>query len=113
MRTESKTKKKKKINVTAMVDEEAGGAGGGGGAAAAEVKVMKAAPAEEDPEMAAWKAPAAMVLVQLFNTGMVLLSKVAIGGGMFVLALLTYRSLFGAAIIFPIALLRERYRTCD
>ncbi|KAG0529354.1 hypothetical protein BDA96_05G091400 [Sorghum bicolor] len=91
-----------------MVDEEAGGAGGGGGAAAAEVKVMKAAPAEEDPEMAAWKAPAAMVLVQLFNTGMVLLSKVAIGGGMFVLALLTYRSLFGAAIIFPIALLRER-----
>ena len=57
---------------------------------------------------AAWKAPAAMVLVQLFNTGMVLLSKVSIGGGMFVLALLAYRSLFGAAIILPVALLRER-----
>ncbi|KAK3125290.1 hypothetical protein QOZ80_7BG0602790 [Eleusine coracana subsp. coracana] len=49
-----------------------------------------------------------MVLVQLFNTGMVLLSKVAIGGGMFVFALLAYRSLFGAAIILPLALLRER-----
>ncbi|CAD6254276.1 unnamed protein product [Miscanthus lutarioriparius] len=73
---------------------------------------MKAAPlpppADDDEEMAAWKAPAAMLLVQLFNTGMVLLSKVAIGGGMFVFALLTYRSLFGAAFILPIALLRER-----
>ncbi|CAD6254275.1 unnamed protein product [Miscanthus lutarioriparius] len=72
---------------------------------------MKAAPLPppaDDGEMAAWKAPAAMLLVQLFNTGMVLLSKVSIGGGMFVFALLTYRSLFGAAIILPIALLRER-----
>ena len=66
-----------------------------------------AAPPAADTE-ASWKAPAAMVLVQLFNTGMVLLSKVAIGGGMFVLALLAYRSLFGAAIILPVALLRER-----
>ena len=66
-----------------------------------------AAPPAADTE-AAWKAPAAMVLVQLFNTGMVLLSKVSIGGGMFVLALLAYRSLFGAAIILPVALLRER-----
>ena len=67
-----------------------------------------AAPAAEAEAEAAWKAPAAMVLVQLFNTGMVLLSKVSIGGGMFVLALLAYRSLFGAAIILPVALLRER-----
>ncbi|CAO1948537.1 unnamed protein product [Urochloa humidicola] len=57
---------------------------------------------------AEWKAPAAMVLVQLFNTGMVLLSKVSIGGGMFVLSLLAYRSLIGAAFILPIALIRER-----
>ncbi|PUZ44207.1 hypothetical protein GQ55_8G071300 [Panicum hallii var. hallii] len=64
--------------------------------------------ADAEEEEVAWKAPAAMVLVQLFNTGMVLLSKVAIGGGMFVLALLAYRSLFGAAIILPLALLRER-----
>ena len=89
------------------MDEEAGGV-----SAAAYVNVMKAAPlpppADNDEEMAAWKAPAAMLLVQLFNTGMVLLSMVAICGGMFVFALLTYRSLFGAAIILPIALLRER-----
>jgi hypothetical protein len=65
--------------------------------------------ADAEEEEVAWKAPAAMVLVQLFHTGMVLLSKVAIGGGMFVLALLAYRSLFGAAIILPLALLRERY----
>ena len=89
-----------------MDEEEAGGV-----SAAADVKVMKAAPLPppaDDGEMAAWKAPAAMLLVQLFNTGMVLLSKVSIGGGMFVFALLTYGSLFGAAIILPIALLRER-----
>ncbi|KAJ1255173.1 hypothetical protein BS78_05G119800 [Paspalum vaginatum] len=49
-----------------------------------------------------------MVLVQLFNTGMVLLSKVAIGGGMFVPALLAYRSLFGAAVILPLAMILER-----
>ncbi|CAM0144670.1 unnamed protein product [Urochloa decumbens] len=55
-----------------------------------------------------WKAPAAMVLVQLSIAGMVLLSKVAIGGGLFVFALLAYRSLFGAVIILPLALLRER-----
>ena len=73
------------------------------GASAAAAAAAPAADAE-----AAWKAPAAMVLVQLFNTGMVLLSKVSIGGGMFVLALLAYRSLFGAAIILPVALLRER-----
>lgn len=46
--------------------------------------------------MAAWKALAAMLLVQLFNTGKVLFSNVAVDGGMFVLALLTYRSFFAA-----------------
>ena len=33
----------------------------------------------------------AMVLVELFQTGLVLLSKVVIGHGMFVFALVTYR----------------------
>ncbi|CAN6362678.1 unnamed protein product [Urochloa humidicola] len=66
------------------------------------------AAAAEAPPGAEWKAPAAMMLVQLFTTGMVLLSKVSIGGGMFVLALLAYRSLIGAAIILPLALIRER-----
>ncbi|TVU37544.1 hypothetical protein EJB05_10864, partial [Eragrostis curvula] len=55
-----------------------------------------------------WKAPAAMVLVQLFMAGMILLSKVAIGGGMFIFALLAYRSFFGAVVIFPFALVFER-----
>ncbi|WVZ53327.1 hypothetical protein U9M48_004290 [Paspalum notatum var. saurae] len=73
--------------------------------AAAAKKVARLPDADE---AAGWKAPAAMVLVQLFNTGMVLLSKVAIGGGMPVLVLLAYRSLFGAAFILPLALLRER-----
>ncbi|KAK3125859.1 hypothetical protein QOZ80_7BG0610620 [Eleusine coracana subsp. coracana] len=55
-----------------------------------------------------WKAPTAMVLVQLFQTGMILLSKVSISEGMFIFALLAYRSFFGAAIIFPFALFCER-----
>jgi hypothetical protein len=55
-----------------------------------------------------WKTPASMVLVQLFITGMILLSKVSIGDGMFIFALLAYRSLFGAAFILPLALIFER-----
>ncbi|KAK3127866.1 hypothetical protein QOZ80_7AG0579400 [Eleusine coracana subsp. coracana] len=55
-----------------------------------------------------WKAPTAMVLVQLFQTGMILLSKVSISEGMFIFALLAYRSFFGVAIIFPFALFFER-----
>lgn len=55
-----------------------------------------------------WKAPVAMVLVQLFQTGLVLLSKVAIGHGMFVFALVTYRSAFGTAFLLPLALVWER-----
>uniref|UniRef100_A0A0D3HC04 WAT1-related protein n=1 Tax=Oryza barthii TaxID=65489 RepID=A0A0D3HC04_9ORYZ len=58
---------------------------------------------------AGWKAPASMVLVQLFNSGMILLSKVSISGGMFVFALLSYRSVFGAIFILPFALIFERY----
>ncbi|OEL32608.1 WAT1-related protein [Dichanthelium oligosanthes] len=55
-----------------------------------------------------WKAPVAMVLVQLFLTGLVLLSKVVIGHGIFVFALVTYRSTFGAAFLLPLALICER-----
>ncbi|KAK3127867.1 hypothetical protein QOZ80_7AG0579470 [Eleusine coracana subsp. coracana] len=55
-----------------------------------------------------WKAPTAMILVQLFNTGMILLSKVSIGEGMFIFALLAYRSFFGAVVILPFALFFER-----
>ncbi|KAG2640643.1 WAT1-related protein At2g37450-like isoform X3 [Panicum virgatum] len=56
-----------------------------------------------------WKAPMAMVLVELFQTGLVLLSKVVMGHGMFVFALVTYRSAIGAAFLFPFALICERY----
>ncbi|XP_078152380.1 WAT1-related protein At2g37460-like isoform X2 [Carex rostrata] len=54
-----------------------------------------------------WKPAIYMVLVQIFTTGMILLSKVVISDGMFVFALLTHRSLFGALIILPFALFFE------
>ncbi|RLM84663.1 WAT1-related protein [Panicum miliaceum] len=50
----------------------------------------------------------AMVLVQLFQTGLVLLSKVVIGHGLCVFALVTYRSAFGTAFLLPFALICER-----
>uniref|UniRef100_A0A453M870 WAT1-related protein n=1 Tax=Aegilops tauschii subsp. strangulata TaxID=200361 RepID=A0A453M870_AEGTS len=55
-----------------------------------------------------WRTPASMVLVQLFITGMLLLSKVSIVAGMFIFALLAYRSFLGAAFILPFALISER-----
>jgi len=55
-----------------------------------------------------WKAPAAMVLVQLFQTGQILLSKVVMGHGMFAFALVAYRSALGAAFLLPLALICER-----
>uniref|UniRef100_M8CJY8 Uncharacterized protein n=1 Tax=Aegilops tauschii TaxID=37682 RepID=M8CJY8_AEGTA len=57
---------------------------------------------------AGWRTPASMVLVQLIITGNILLSKVSIGGGMVILVLLAYASLFGAAFILPLALINER-----
>lgn len=57
---------------------------------------------------ARWTTPMAMVLVQLFITGMILLSKVSIGGGMFIFTLLAYRSFFGSLFILPFALIYER-----
>uniref|UniRef100_A0A0D9X7P1 WAT1-related protein n=1 Tax=Leersia perrieri TaxID=77586 RepID=A0A0D9X7P1_9ORYZ len=57
---------------------------------------------------AGWKPPASMVLVQLFITGMILLSKVSIGDGIFIFGLLTYCSVIGAAFILPMALISER-----
>uniref|UniRef100_A0ACD6AEM8 Uncharacterized protein n=1 Tax=Avena sativa TaxID=4498 RepID=A0ACD6AEM8_AVESA len=62
---------------------------------------------------AGWKEPLAMVLVQLFNTGMILLSKVSIGGGMFIFSLLAYRSFFGAVFILPFAFISERGKWRD
>ncbi|CAN6284414.1 unnamed protein product [Urochloa humidicola] len=69
----------------------------------------------KEPAALRWKAPVAMVLVQLFQTGLVLLSKVAISHGMFVFALVTYCSVFGAAFLLPFALICEggKWRKID
>ncbi|XP_025828113.1 WAT1-related protein At5g64700-like [Panicum hallii] len=55
-----------------------------------------------------WKAPAAMVLVQLIITGLIMLSKVVISRGMFIFALHAYRSAFGTICILPFAVFYER-----
>uniref|UniRef100_A0A0E0LUQ5 WAT1-related protein n=1 Tax=Oryza punctata TaxID=4537 RepID=A0A0E0LUQ5_ORYPU len=62
---------------------------------------------------AGWKAPVSMVLVQLFITGQILLSKVSIGGGMFIFVLLAYHSFFGAVFLLPFALIFERGKWRD
>uniref|UniRef100_A0A0D9XIF2 WAT1-related protein n=1 Tax=Leersia perrieri TaxID=77586 RepID=A0A0D9XIF2_9ORYZ len=62
---------------------------------------------------AGWKAPASMVLVQLFQAGMIMLSKFSIGRGMFIFDLLSYRSIFGAVFILPFALIFERGKWRD
>ncbi|CAN6306314.1 unnamed protein product [Urochloa humidicola] len=69
----------------------------------------------KEPTAQRWKAPVAMVLVQLFQTGLVLLSKVVIDHGMFVFALVTYRSAFGAVFLLPFALICEggKWREID
>ncbi|CAN6306317.1 unnamed protein product [Urochloa humidicola] len=69
----------------------------------------------KEPAVLRWKVPVAMVLVQLFQTGLVLLSKVVIGHGMFVFALVTYCSVFGAAFLLPFALICEggKWREID
>ncbi|KAJ6851164.1 WAT1-related protein-like isoform X1 [Iris pallida] len=53
-------------------------------------------------------APLSMILVQVFTTGMLLLSKVALGRGTFVFAFLAYRNAIGALFLAPFALLLER-----
>ncbi|KAI5009708.1 hypothetical protein ZWY2020_011845 [Hordeum vulgare] len=55
-----------------------------------------------------WKPTVCVVLVEIFNTGTILLGKVALDGGMFVFSLLCYRSILGAIFILPFALLLER-----
>ncbi|TKV99799.1 hypothetical protein SEVIR_8G067350v4 [Setaria viridis] len=54
-----------------------------------------------------WKPALCVVFVELFNTGTILLGKVAVDGGMFVFSLLFYRSFLGALFIFPFALIFE------
>lgn len=58
---------------------------------------------------AGWKTPVSMVLVQLFITGQILLSKVSIGGGMLIFVLLAYNSFFAVVFLLPFALIFERF----
>ncbi|KAG0484905.1 hypothetical protein HPP92_008984 [Vanilla planifolia] len=54
------------------------------------------------------KAPISMVAVQVFTTGMMLLSRVALSEGMFVFSLLAYRHAIGSLFVAPFALFLER-----
>ncbi|XP_037415865.1 WAT1-related protein At1g68170-like [Triticum dicoccoides] len=55
-----------------------------------------------------WKPALCVILVELFNTGTILLGKVALDAGMFVFSLLCYRSMLAAIFIMPFALFLER-----
>nr|CAB3496435.1 unnamed protein product [Digitaria exilis] len=56
-----------------------------------------------------WKPALCVVLSEVFSTGTILLSKVAIDWGTFVFSLLFYRSILGAVFTLPFALFFERY----
>ncbi|KAF7040205.1 hypothetical protein CFC21_050121 [Triticum aestivum] len=62
-----------------------------------------------------WKPALCVILVELFNTGTILLGKVALDGGMFVFSLLCYRSILAAIFIMPFALFFEsgKWRELD
>jgi len=55
-----------------------------------------------------WKPALCVVVSEVFNTGTILLSKVAIDWGTFVFSLLLYRSILGAVFTLPFALFFER-----
>ena len=56
-----------------------------------------------------WGPAICMVLIELFTTGQMLLTKVVVDAGLFVFALLTYRFFLGAALVVPLALILEPY----
>ena len=51
----------------------------------------------------------AMLLVQVFSTGMQVLSRVALVKGTFVFALMTYRNVVAALCVAPLAYYFERF----
>ncbi|KAM3316545.1 hypothetical protein ACQJBY_034590 [Aegilops geniculata] len=54
-----------------------------------------------------WGPAICMVLIELFTTGQMLLTKVVVDAGLFFFALLTYRFFLGAALVVPLALIFE------
>ncbi|KAF7062415.1 hypothetical protein CFC21_069023 [Triticum aestivum] len=54
-----------------------------------------------------WGPAICMVLIELFTTGQLLLTKVVVDAGLMVFALLTYRFFLGAALVVPLALILE------
>jgi hypothetical protein len=53
-----------------------------------------------------------VILSEVFNTGTILLNKVAIDSGTFVFSLLFYRSILGAIFTLPFTLFFERSGGC-
>ncbi|PUZ41818.1 hypothetical protein GQ55_9G535300 [Panicum hallii var. hallii] len=64
-------------------------------------------PPESSANSGGWKPALGVVLSEVFNTGTILLSKVAIDWGTFVFSLLFYRSILGAIFTLPFALFFE------
>ncbi|CAN6283630.1 unnamed protein product [Urochloa humidicola] len=57
---------------------------------------------------AEWGPAICMVLIELFTTGQMLLTKVVVDAGLFVFALLTYRFFIGTVLVVPLAMIFER-----
>jgi hypothetical protein len=55
-----------------------------------------------------WGPAICMVLIEVFTTGQMLLTKVVVDAGLFVFALLTYRFVLGAVLVVPLAMIFER-----
>jgi hypothetical protein len=49
-----------------------------------------------------------MVLIQVFNTGQMLLTKVVVDDGVSVCTLVTYRFFLGAILVVPLAIVLEK-----
>ncbi|XP_022685363.1 WAT1-related protein At1g09380 isoform X1 [Setaria italica] len=58
---------------------------------------------------AEWGPAICMVLIELFTTGQMLLTKVVVDAGLFVFALLTYRFFIGTVLVVPLAIIFERF----